>query len=354
MLLFFSLSGKKVVSVRTSVVLLLSALLINYLIFSKATYFFIAIAVLLLLVILKQVSFKIFTSVSLASTLVFVLVLLISQENISSIISDYRSISAVRSEVLFTPAFINLKLNHFYNEGFILSVLFLLFQLIRKKIALKLLLLPVFFLIAAIAVHFTNAGIKDIVLLSFIPVLFILPVYSNYKSLLSFKILLLASSVFLAKNFLSIYTLAKAKNYQYQEVKSGLLSGFYVDLVEIPCRTVYSDKIMRGVDLINRNNDGNTKVLSFTFENPFPLLTRTVPPKNVLLVWQYGTTFSNKVYPPASKVFSDVNLLIVPKCDDPDATQEMRELYQKELENNFAKVDEDKYWYLLRKVKPVL
>jgi len=89
--------------------------------------------------------------------------------------------------------------------------------------------------------------------------------------------------------------------------------------------------------------------MSLTFDNPYSLLTHTVPPKNNLLCWDYGLTYSAKTYPAASILFSDVNLLLIPNCDERESSFYMRKIYATEIRDNFRAIDTNLYWTLYRK-----
>lgn len=352
-LLLITLSGKRTVNVVAAVSLIGGAFILNYLLFTKVTYMMVAAGFIGLLLIFRFLSITFLLHLIIYSIVIFIAVLTFSDIKFMAIIQDYRTIASVRTGIFMDKAFVNSKIRHLFNLAFLGSLLLLMVQVYLKR-NFALLLLLAFVGCAAILVHFTNWGEKDIVLLSFVPVLFILPAYSKFTSLFSFKLLVFVSGVFIAKNFLSIYSLTRTDRFPVFEIKNPYVKGFNVSLIEVTCKTVYSDKIMRGVDLVNKNKTANEKVLSFTFENPFPILTHTIPPKHAMLAWQYGTTFSNKVFPERRQLFSDVDLVMIPKCDDPGATLEMRQLYKNELTNSFSKIDEDNYWYLMRKIKPVL
>lgn len=348
-LLLIVLKGRNIITVNTMLCLALISVLVNYLLFSKITFFGVAVSIILLFLILNYLSFNIFKYLLLFSVAIFVGVLLLSGENFFSILNDYKSISSVRTGLFTTIPFLLQKFKHSFNISLILCYLLLLFQLTKNKANNKIIILLLYIGVMAILLHLTNWGETDIVFLTFIPCLFILPDFAPYRNLLSYKLLILLSCFFILKNFFSIAKLSYVKKYKHTELKSKYLSGFYIDWIKKGCNYEYSKRVTSGVQLINKNIKVGEKVMSFTFENPFPLLTHTIPPKNDLLVWQYGTTYSNKHYPNADNLFTDVNLIIIPNCDDPDASLYMRKMYGKSISKHFSKIDADIYWVLYRK-----
>lgn len=348
-LILIVLKEKNIITVKVVLCLVLIALLVNYLLFSKITFFGVGVLIIIIFSIFNYLSFNLFKYLLLISLVIFSGALLLSGENFFSILKDYKSISSVRTGLFTTVPFLLQKFKHFFNVALISCYIFLLVQLIKNKANYKVIILLLYVGIMGVLLHLTNWGETDIVFLTFIPCLFILPDFVLYRKLLSYKVLMFVSCFFICKNLFSIAKLSYVMKYKHTELKSKYLSGFYIDWVKPECNYEYSERTTSGVQLINKNIKAGEKVMSFTFENPFPLLTHTVPPKNDLLVWQYGTTYSTNIYPDANKLFRDVNLIIIPNCDDPDASLYMRKIYNKSISEHFSKIDMDNYWTLYRK-----
>jgi hypothetical protein len=324
------------------------ALLLNYLLFSKITFFIVAASLIGLFLFLNYISFNHFKYLVLFSLIVFFSFLLLFKQNFFSVLKDYKSISDVRTGWFKDPGFIFTKLFGRFNIVLIVSYGFLLFQLFWKKAINKIILLLIFFGIMSVFLHFTNFGNLDIVFLTFIPVLFILPDFTPYRSLLSFKIILLCSCIFIVKNFRSIALMPVADNHAHTTINNKYVKHFYSSSFLPLCNIEYSSRLEDGVQLINKNARPGEKVMSFTFEAIFPFLTHTVPPKNIMLVWQDEMTYSKTKYPDGENLFNDVNLLLIPKCDEPEVSP-MKKIYSKIVRENFIKVEEDNNWSLYRK-----
>lgn len=346
----FILFKDEKVNTKLWVRLLICSLLINYLLFVKLTYFAVAVGLLTMCLFLSIVSLKIYFRILLVSLAVFMTVLWITKLNFLAVLHDYGTISAARGKVLTEPAFIRSKLLHPYNIIFLLSLLFLAVEMFRRKIPFKFVLLTGCIGVCAILIQFTNWGLSDIVMLSFVPVVFIL--LPDYTKLLSFKIFLAVACIFLFKNLRSIYYLSKAKENKYTELKSKYLSGFYTDFSEGDCKEDYTTRVMSGVDLIDKHKTGKDKVFCFSFDNPFPFLTQTVPPKHVPIVWQFATTYTYAVFTDPKVLFADVDLLLIPKCLKAESATEMMEIYGKTVKERYSAIDNNAYWILYKKIKP--
>ena len=348
---FILLKDVQVIDTKVSIRLLVIALLANYLLFVKLTYFGVAFGLLTMCLFLSVVSVKLYFRLLLISLLIFAGILWLTKVNFLSILHDYRTISSARGRVLANPAFILSKLLHPYNLVFLLSLVLLAVEMFRKKVPLKFILLIAFVSVCAVALQFTNWGLSDIVMLSFVPVVFIL--LPNYTKLLSFKIFLAVSCIFIFKNMHSIYYLSKAKENKYTELKSKYLSGFYTDFSEGTCKEDYTTRVMSGVVLVDKNKTATDKVFCFSFDNPFPFLTQTVPPKHIPIVWQFATTYTYAVFTSPKLLFSEVDLLLVPNCMKAESATEMMKIYGKTVKGHYSVIDRNSYWTLYRKTKPL-
>lgn len=347
-LMLILITGKSLITRKSILLLIVMSVLLNYLLFAKITFLIVAGSLITLFLFLNYISFNHFKYLLLFSLIVFFFVLLLSHENFISILKDYKSISDVRAKWFTNRYFIFEKLFGRFNILLILSYGFLLFQLIRKKAKNKIIMVLLYVGIMSIFFHFTNYGNLDIVFLTFIPVFFILPDFIPYRKLWAFKVMLLCSCIFIVKNLRSIALVPVAKSHPHTEIKNEYVKGFYSSDFIPECNVEYSSREEDGVKLINKNLKPGEKVMSFTFEGFFPLLTHTVPPKNNILVWQDQMTYSKTNYPDPVKLFNDVNLLLIPKCDEPEVSV-MKKIYAKTVRENFIKVEENDNWSLYRK-----
>lgn len=348
-LLLILLNERNMITKKSILLTVVISLLLNYLLFVKITFFIVAAGVLFLFLFLRYISYGHFKYVMLFSLTGFFAILLFSGENFFSILKDYKSISDVRSGIFITKDYILEKFYHPLDIIIVFSYCFLLLQLIKKKATRRSVVLLLFFGLMAIFLHFTNFGFRDIVFLTFIPCLFILPDFIPYKRLMSIRLLTFACCYFIAKNLYSIGLIPVSHNHKHTELKNKYVKHFYISSIIPNSKVEYSNREEDGVKLIYKNIKPNEKVMSYTFENIFPLLTHTVPPKNNLLVWQDEMTYSKTKHPNPNDLFSDVNLLLIPKCDEWEASLVMKKIYAKTVKENFTKIDESSYWTLYRK-----
>lgn len=351
-LILIILNGKSTINKKDIALLIAISLLVNYLLFVKITFFLVAGGLVFLFTIFKYISFNHFKYLLLFFLIVFFTVLLLSSENFFSIIKDYKSIASVRTTELIKADYIIDKFYHLLDIIFLLSYGFLLFQLIRKKAGYKSIILLLFVGLMSVLLHFTNFGYRDIVFLTFIPCLFILPDFVPYRNLLSFKFLTFCCCYFIAKNLYSIILIPSSKSTTHTELQNKYVKHFYISSIIPKCKLEYSARQEDGVKLINKNIRPEEKVMSYTFENIFPLLTHTVPPKNNMLVWQDEMTYSKTHYPDPDYLFKDVNLLLIPNCDEWEASLVMKKIYAKTVREKFTKIDQSADWTLYRKSKP--
>jgi hypothetical protein len=219
--------------------------------------------------------------------------------------------------------------------------------MIKNKATWKVVVLIVCVAIMGVGLHFTNYGDLDLVFFTFIPVFFILPAFIPYRRFWSFKIIMFCCCVFLFKNFRSIAFITY--EHDYTEIKNANVKRFYNTHVIPKCNLDYALRQEDGLQLINRNLQAGEKIMSFTFESFFPLLTHTVPPKHNMLVWQDNMTYSESKYPEPGKLFSDVNLLLIPKCDEWEASEVMKKIYANAVNTMFVNIDESSNWTIYRK-----
>ena len=336
---------------RTVTQLSIAVMLLNYLIFIKLTYFIIAFGLLSFCLLIEVVSFSVYWRILLFTLLIFLVFSLAFGADALAIINDYKTIASVRGGELMRPGFIRYKLFQYYNVIFLLSLLLFIAEAIYRKVALKLVVLVCFIGVSAVFLQFTNWGTTDIVMLTFVPVVFLLS--PELRTFITSKIFLAVCCFFLFKNLRSIYYLSKENGARYPEVKSQYLSRFYTNFTEVGCELDYAPWIVSGTALADKNKKIGDRIFSFSFDNPFPFLTHTVPPKHVSTVWQYGTTYSNTVHIPPQQLFNEVDLLLIPRCPLAESAAEMKKIYGAKVKEHYSLIDSNEYWLLYRKTRPL-
>jgi hypothetical protein len=114
-------------------------------------------------------------------------------------------------------------------------------------------------------------------------------------------------------------------------------------------------RINDGLALIRGHSSGHEKIFTLAFTDPFSFALERIPPRNVLIWWDPNYSFSELNYPPAEKVFSDVDIVMVPILRDTDdgcclAIQNaLLTVYGKYLETHFVELARSEYWRLLVK-----
>lgn len=346
-----SLKDLKRNGLAMTVQLLIGALLLNYLFFVKLTYFLVAVGLLSLYWLTAAVSSFVYWRLLLASLFVGLFLCWAFKADLPATVNDYRLIASARSGEMMHPGFVRYKLLQYYNLIFLLCLLWLLAEAWYKKMAVKWILLICYIGVCAVFLQFTNWGSTDIVMLTFVPAVALLsPVFKN---LLSSKIFLALCCFFLFKNLRSIYYLSKVKATDYAELKSPYLSRFYTNFTEVDCKQEYAPWVMSGVALVDKNKKSGDRIFSFSFDNPFPFLTHTLPPKHVSTVWQYATTYTDAIHIAPQQLFSEVDLLLIPRCPQAESASEMMRIYGSTVNENYSIVDSNGHWNLFRKTKPL-
>lgn len=345
------LKNVKKIDAAVTVRLVMVGLLLNYLLFVKLTYFVVAIGLLTVYLLASVISFSVYWRLLLIGLFIFIGAVWAFDADFQALLRDYKTVSLARGKVLAEPGFIRYKLLQFYNLAFLSGLLLLLAEMVSKKLPFRYVLLILFVGLCAVVLQFTNWGATDIVMLTFVPAVFMAA--PAFRTALTFKLFLALCCFFIFKNLRSIYYLSKVKTTQYPELKSPYLSRFYTDFTEAGCRRAYAPWVMSGVALVDKNKSEGDKVFSFSFDNPFPFLTHTVPPKHVSTVWQYATTYTYAVHQPPEQLFGDVDLLLVPKCPKAESATEMLTIYGNTVSNHYAIIDGNDDWALYRKKKPL-
>jgi hypothetical protein len=110
-----------------------------------------------------------------------------------------------------------------------------------------------------------------------------------------------------------------------------------------------------GINLLKKHVKKDSKVLSMTYTNPFPLSLKLPAPKGTALWWDKDYSFTEKYYPDPEKVFQDTDIVMIPKLSDRDpgccvdTHNLMKKLYQGYLQKNFRERESSPIWTLLER-----
>lgn len=131
---------------------------------------------------------------------------------------------------------------------------------------------------------------------------------------------------------------------QSQQLDSKTIS----DLLAIEGSSNYPVMINDGLSLLRPYISKDSRILALDFANPFSFALELPPPKGDALWWHYHHTFSEASFPEATKVFRDVNLVIIPKQSDEgsSASKYMKKIYGNYLQKNFQEQDNSQFWTL--------
>jgi hypothetical protein len=113
----------------------------------------------------------------------------------------------------------------------------------------------------------------------------------------------------------------------------------------------YRQILQSGINLLKNNMTETDRVFAWDYTNPFPFILVKASPKNNLIWWHLGKSFSPDFPLESSVIFEDVTLVMVPKRNlDPTTANVMFEKYGDYLKEHFALVEESNLWKLYRKI----
>ncbi|WP_460084356.1 hypothetical protein [Roseibium sp. LAB1] len=147
----------------------------------------------------------------------------------------------------------------------------------------------------------------------------------------------------------------QGKNYSADEKLTNTgLAGFVIHpkWFALPEKTVTVDykRMLDGLTLLRDAGADQPEagpVLALNFANPFPTLLMKPSPAKVPIWFQDGRTFSEEVYIPEEKFFSDAEFVIVGKGDP--AGEGLWKIYEPYVRENFEEKISSPFWTVYRK-----
>jgi hypothetical protein len=124
------------------------------------------------------------------------------------------------------------------------------------------------------------------------------------------------------------------------------------DLLVVEDAADYPAMINDGLRLLRPYVVKDSRILALDFANPFSFALELPPPTGDALWWHYRHTFNEESFPEATKVFRDVNLVIIPKESEEGshASEYLQKIYGNYLQKNFQEQDNSQFWTLWTKV----
>jgi hypothetical protein len=178
--------------------------------------------------------------------------------------------------------------------------------------------------------------------------------FSGLKYFLTIAIVTLFCATILLKDLGSITAAVLSNKLKFTAIPQSqqLHSKTMTDLLVIENSSDYPLTINDGLDLISPYKSKNSRILALDFANPFSFALELPPPTGDALWWHYRHTFSETYFPEATKVFRDVNLVIIPKESEEGsfASKYLQKIYGNYLKKNFQEQDNSQFWTLWTRV----
>ncbi len=115
----------------------------------------------------------------------------------------------------------------------------------------------------------------------------------------------------------------------------------------VPMPYTYTQKINDGLRLLRKLGGGH-RVETFDFVNPFPFALQWPAVHGGFWVWQDGFSFSEASHPTTQQVFSDADVLMIPKYPAiPDSFKLMIQLYGGYIKEHYRLRDASDQWMVL-------
>ncbi len=112
----------------------------------------------------------------------------------------------------------------------------------------------------------------------------------------------------------------------------------------------YVDFVKDGVQLIESHRSADDTVCSLDFSNPFPFAMGIRPMQGGTTNQQFQTTFSQRAFPSAERIFGNASLVMLPKTfSDESLYFRVEEIYGPFLHAHFSPIGESKFWTLYRR-----
>jgi hypothetical protein len=110
----------------------------------------------------------------------------------------------------------------------------------------------------------------------------------------------------------------------------------------------YVEKVNDGIELLRRRTASTERILCLDFSNPFTFALAREAPRHDANWWHVRRNFTEAHHPPESRVFSEVDVVLVPVFEQGGA-YDLRRIYGPLLEREYALVAATRQWALLRR-----
>lgn len=136
----------------------------------------------------------------------------------------------------------------------------------------------------------------------------------------------------------------------------NLVFGDHVDSVwgqgEMNGRA-FTAQVNDGLAVLRENTGPDDRIACLCFANPFSYSLLRKPMEGGAAWFDYGTNFTEKHAPPATKILGDADVVIYPRSEDNGQTVKvLLEICGSLLRAHYKTVAESRYWILLKKVVP--
>lgn len=113
----------------------------------------------------------------------------------------------------------------------------------------------------------------------------------------------------------------------------------------------YVDVVRDGLQLLQAHRAADESVCSLDFSNPFAVVTGIPPMKGGTTNQQYETTFSDRAYPSAEKIFGNASLVMLPKLfSDDSLNMTVDAIYGPFLHSHYHSIGESQFWTLYHRI----
>jgi hypothetical protein len=133
------------------------------------------------------------------------------------------------------------------------------------------------------------------------------------------------------------------------EIDSVFLTDYFIDSkIGLPKATSLG-LINDGLGLIKKNTRNDDSIGVLFVSNIFNMALGRKSPPRASLFWDFEMTFDKRTFPDPVAEFGSLNYVMVPRQSFPYSTKPMLEVYRNYFKENFLRIDESKYWYLLKR-----
>ncbi len=113
-------------------------------------------------------------------------------------------------------------------------------------------------------------------------------------------------------------------------------------------RFSYAAKINSGLKILAPTLTPESRVYVMDFSNPFPFALGLHSARGDLVWWHYGTTFSERRFPSAERVFREVTHVLVPRCvEDAPSESALEQIYGPYVNAHYSMKGQNEAWMLM-------